>query len=99
MTCSQRINLIMAEDKSYDDDIIVTDVPKGYYIAVTQNDPPVSGSATREIKVEILQGGEWADGGTSTISSGVYIRQNEETEIKVTVIQDGTMKCENTTAY
>lgn len=96
MTCSQQINLI--NEKSYDDDITVTDVPKGYFLAVTNNVPPAAGSTTREIRVELLPL-EQAPSGTSITNSGLYTRQDGETEVKVTVTQDGTVKCDNTTAY
>ena len=95
MTVSQRINHI--NENSYDDDITVTDVPKGYFLAPTGNSIP-HGSTTREIRIDIFPL-EQAPGGTRTINTGLFVRQQDETEIKVTVYQDGNEQATNTQAY
>ncbi len=95
MNVSQQINHI--NDNSYDDDITVTDVPKGHFLAVTSISLP-EGSNTREITVDILPL-EQAPGGTRTTNTGLFIRKADETQIKVTVQQDGNTLAENTTSY
>ena len=97
MTVSQQINTINPNENTYDDDITVTDVPQGYFLAVTSNSI-MDGSSTREITVELFPL-EQAPGGTRTTNSGLYVRQNGETAIKVTVSRDGSTVAENTTDY
>lgn len=95
MTVSQQINLI--NESNYDDDITVTDVPSGFFLAVIKNQV-TSGSSTREITIELMQLPQ-ADGGTKTVSSGIFVRVSGETSIKVTVKKDGNVLGENTTNY
>lgn len=97
MTVSQRINDVDPNQKAYDDEITVTDVPQGQFLAITSNSI-ADGSSTREMTVEIMDL-EQAPGGTSTVVSGMYIRQDGETSIKVTVHRGGTQIAENTTNY
>lgn len=95
MNVSQVINHI--NDNAYDDDITVTDVPDRHFLAVTANSI-AEGSTTREITVELFPL-EQAPGGTRTVNSGLFIRKDGETAIKVTVSQDGRTLAENTTDY
>lgn len=97
MTVSQQINFVIPENKAYDDDITVTDVPAGQFLAVTANMIPV-GASTREVTVTLMPM-EQAPGGTRTINTGLFVRQDGETAIKVTVERDGTKLAENTTNY
>ena len=96
MDVSQKINLI--NDNNYDDDITVSDVPKGQFLAVVAITPPAEGSTTREIKVELMEL-EQAPGGTRTVNTGLFVRRDGETAIHVTVSQEGTQLGENTTNY
>ena len=95
MTVSQTINHI--NENNYDDDITVTDVPKGHFTAVTEN-VFASGSSTREIRVELLPL-EQHSGGTVTTNTGLFVKQNGETAIKVTVMQNGQELGANTVNY
>ena len=97
MTVSQHINSINPNENTYDDDITVTDVPKGEFLAVTSNSLP-DGSSTREITVELMPL-EQAPGGTRTTNTGLFIRQDGETAMKVTVSRNGTTLADNTTNY
>lgn len=96
MTVSQVLNHI--NDNNYDDDITVTDVPKGYFLAVTSIKAPADGSTTREITIDLLPL-EQAPGGTRTTNSGLFVRKPGEDAVKVTVKQDGKDLAENTQAY
>lgn len=95
MNVSQQINHV--NENSYDDDITVTDVPKGYFLAVVSMNVPEGGD-TREITVDLLPL-EQAPGGTRTTNSGLFQRNPDENSIKVTVQQDGKTLAENTTDY
>ena len=96
MTVSQKLNHL--NENNYDDDITVTDVPKGQFIAVTSVTLP-DGSATREITVTLMPM-PIADGGTKTTNSGLWVKQDSETAVKVTVVNtDGQEQCTNTTNY
>jgi len=98
MTVSQKINAVTPEQNAYDDDITVTDVPPQQFLAVVQNNPPAAGDTTRHMVVELMDL-EQAPGGTRTINSGLYIRQDGETAVKVTVQRQGQQLAENTTNY
>ena len=95
MDVSQVINHI--NDQNYDDDITVTDIPRGNFIAVTGNmyDPETT---LRDIRVDILPF-EQEDRSTQTINSGLFVRQEDETGIKATVYQDGKELASNTQKY
>lgn len=95
MTVSQQINHI--NDQNYDDDITVTGVPKGYFVAVTANSFG-GGSNTREVKVELLPLGH-APGGTGYSNTGLFMRQSGENAICAKVYNGGTLECENTINY
>lgn len=95
MTISQQLNHV--NDASYDDEITITDVAKGHFPAATGNTLP-EGSTTREIRVDIMPL-EQAPGGTMTTNPGLYAKGANETEVKVTVYQDGAAVGENTQAY
>ena len=97
MTVSQHINSVNPDDKTYDDDITVTDVPQGQFLALTSISI-ADGATTREMTVELMDL-EQAPGGTRTINSGLFVRQDGETAIKVTVSRDGSALAENTTDY
>lgn len=95
MTCSQRITNI--NENSYDDDITVTNIPMGHFIAVIGN-VLQDGSTTREIKVEIMPL-EAMEQTTQTTNSGLFVRSAGETEIQVEVYKDGQELCVNTMSY
>ena len=95
MNVSQVLNHL--NENTYDDDITVTDIPKGYFPAAVSNRLP-DGSDTREIMVDILPL-EQAPGGTMHANPGLYTRQPDETSVKVTVTQDGSVLATNTTGY
>lgn len=95
MTVSQVLNHV--NDNNYDDDITVTDVPKGYFLAVVANSIQ-EGASTREVIVDIMQL-EQGPGGTRNINTGLFIIRPNEREVKVTVTQDGKELAENTQAY
>ena len=97
MTVSQHINSVNPDQKAYDDDITITDVPQGQFPAVTANSI-ADGSTTREMTVELFAL-EQDPGGTRTINSGLYVRQDGETAVKVTVQMNGSAVAENTTDY
>lgn len=97
MTCSQNLESL-GQDNEYDDTITVTDIPKGYFIAVTQNNPPAEGGTTREIRVDLMAA-EWADGGTHSVGTGMYVRKDGETAVQTKVYNDSTLECENTQSY
>ena len=95
MTVSQVINHV--NDNSYDDDITVTDIPTGHFIAVIEN--TIAQDATiREMTVDIMPLPQ-ASGGIMTINSNLYIRQFNETAVHVKVTQNGTELASNTTNY
>lgn len=98
MTCSQQITLVSKDDHTYNNDITVTDIPKGYFITLTSNDPPEVGATIRTMQVSLMPAA-WAEGGTNTVNSDLYVRQDGEVEVKAIVIQEGSTKCENTTTY
>ena len=97
MTVSQQLNSIDPDQKTYEDDITVTDVPKGQFLALVANSI-ADGSSTREMTVELMDL-EQAPGGTRTLSSGLYVRQDGETAVKVTVQRSGQALADNTTDY
>ena len=98
MTISQNISAIDPDQKSYEDEITITDIPQGHFPAVTAMSVP-DGSDTREITVNIFSL-EQNPGGTQTVYTGLYIRKDGETAIKVTVINEaGSTAGSNTASY
>lgn len=95
MNVSQQFNHI--NENNYDDDISITDIPQGHFLAVTAN-KLADGSNTREIHVMIMQL-EQSPGGTMQCNPGLYIKGADETAVKVTVTQDGQEVATNTTNY
>ncbi len=95
MTITQTLN--HDQENSYDDDIKITDIPASHFPAVTAN-TIAAGSNTREITVQIMPL-EQAPGGTMATNSGLYVRQADETEVKVSVYQDDKLLADNTQAY
>ena len=95
MTVSQVLNHV--NENSYDDDITVTDVPNGHFLAIIANSI-AQGSTTREMTVDIMPL-EQSGGGTMTVNSSLYIRQADETAVQVKVTQNGTELANNTTNY
>ena len=95
MQVSQQINHV--NDNNYDDDITVTDVPQGQFLAITSNSI-ASGASTREIGITLMDL-EQAPGGTRTINSSLYVRQDSETAVKATVYRDGKELASNTQSY
>lgn len=97
MTCSQKINDYDPSNNSFDDEITVTNVPKGKFLAVTSI-LVADGSSTREVRVDLFSI-DVAAGGTNTVNTGLFERKNGETAIKASVYSDGNLVCENTTNY
>ena len=95
MNVSQTLNCVM--DNNYEDDIIVSDVPKGYFPAPTSNSI-ADGADTREIVVEIYQL-EASPGGNMSANPGLYVKSDDETQVKVTLKQDGKEIASNTQSY
>lgn len=96
MTVSQELTLLVAADKSYDDSITVTDVPKEQFIALT-NETYTEPTRTFTVQLMNLQ---QSDGGTMTIGSGLFVREDGETSTKVIVLDtSGKQVAENTTDY
>ena len=97
MTCSQNLEVGSGGSTEYFDDITVTDIPKGYFIAMTANSI-AEGASTRDIRIDLMAA-EWADGGTHTLGSGMFIRQDGETAVKVSVYNGSTLECDCTQNY
>ncbi|MEO1261386.1 MAG: hypothetical protein AAFZ15_21455 [Bacteroidota bacterium] len=96
MNVSQKINHL--NDNSYDDDITVTDVPQGQFLAITANSI-ANGATTREISISLMSL-EQAPGGTRTTNTNLFVRQGGETAIQVKVYAvDGTELASNTQDY
>jgi len=95
MQVSQVLNHI--NENNYDDDITVTEIPKGHFIAVTGMvfDPSTS---TRDIRVELLPL-EQENRSTQTTNSGLFVRQEGEDQVKATVFQDNREMASNTQKY
>ena len=95
MQVSQVLNHIIEEN--YDDDITVTDIPSGNFIAVTGNvyNPDTS---TRDIRLDILWLGQ-EHRSTQTVNSGLFVRQDGEKAVKATVYQDDRELASNTQNY
>ena len=99
MTCSQNIeNLSESGPNAFDDIITVNEIPKGYFIAITANNAPAAGSTTREVRVDLMAA-EWADGGTHSVGTNMFLRQEGATAIQVKVYNGSTLECENTSNY
>ncbi len=99
MTCSQKIEELQGGGSNeYEDTITVTDIPKGYFIAITSITAPAPPSTTREVRIDLMAA-EWADGGTHSTGTGQYIKQDGETAVKVSVYNGSTLECDNTTNY
>lgn len=99
MTVSQNLESLPDTPNGYIDTITVTDIPKGFFIAITSNTAPADGETTRQMQVTLMQA-DWADGGTHSLGSGVYIRKDGETAVCVKVEDgNGAQQAENTTDY
>ena len=95
MIVSQTINHI--NENNYDVDIRITDIPEGSFLSF--GDTSFSDdNFMREIEVELLPLDE-AEGGTKNINSGVFSRRENESVIKVTVIQNGNILGRNNQVY
>ena len=81
MNVSQRINHI--QENQYDDDITVSDMPAGYFPAVTNITLP-DGSTTRELTVSLFPLEQQTET-TMSVNSGLFIKSQDETAVKVTV--------------
>ncbi|MFK7773547.1 MAG: hypothetical protein AB8F94_15460 [Saprospiraceae bacterium] len=95
MIISQRINHINGDN--YDVDINVTDIPTEHFISIgritfSEDD------FMREIEVEILPLKE-ASGGIKNINTGVFSKREEESVIKVSVVQNGSILGRNNQVY
>lgn len=95
MTVTQDLNHV--NDNTYEDEVTITDIPKGYFPAATGNSLP-EGSSTREVRVDILPL-EQSPGGTMHTNPGLYVKGADETAVKVTVYEDGKVMAENTQNY
>ena len=95
MDVSQVLNHI--NENTYDDDITVTDIAKGHFLAVTGNTIE-EGSTTRNIRVDIFPL-EQEERSTQTTNSGLFVRQERETAVKTTVFEDGKELAANTQNY
>jgi len=95
MDASQQFNHV--NENNYDDDVTISGIPKGYFPAITSNVVP-EGSDTREVIVDIMPL-EQSPGGTMPVNTGLYIRQEKESCVKVTVLQDGKEIATNTANY
>jgi len=95
MTVSQVLNHI--NDNSYDDDITVKNIPEHSFIAVTGMRLEEGGSI-RDIRVDILPLPQETRP-TQTINSGLFVRLETETAVKVTVYQDNKAVAENKKDY
>lgn len=101
MTVSQKLEPAgNGNNMDWFDDITVTDVPKGHFLAVTENNQPAGGATTRNITVQCMAA-EWAPGGTMRVDTGLYVRKSGETEVCVKVMDTSgvTEIATNTTAY
>ena len=95
ITVSQQLNHI--NENNYDDDITVTNVPKGHFAAVVS--VLISpGETTRSVTVDLLPL-EQSDGGTQTVNTGLYVRQPDENDVRVTVLDNRKEVAENMTSY
>ena len=95
MTVSQVLNHI--NDYNYDDDITVTDIPRHNFIAVTGITYD-EGNSTRDVRVDVFPL-EQEERSTQTTNSGLFVRKDGETDVKVTVYQDGKELASNTQQY
>ena len=95
MNVSQVLHHI--NENNYDDDITVTDVPDNNFLAVTANDYD-PGTTIRILRVEILPL-EGSHGGTQTVNSGLFVRQEDESAVTAQVFQDGKELSQNTQNY
>ncbi|MEL6863478.1 MAG: hypothetical protein AAFP19_03620 [Bacteroidota bacterium] len=91
-------NIVHINENSYEDEITVTDVPNGHFIAVISNTAPAEGSTQREMVVSIMPL-EMENQGTQTTNSGLFVKTADETSIKVTVQQDGKSLADNVQSY
>ncbi|MEL6661014.1 MAG: hypothetical protein AAFP77_03645 [Bacteroidota bacterium] len=98
MTVSQQVVLDHQDTNTYHNDVTVTDVPPGEFLAVIDKAPPRDGAPIRHIKIEILPL-QQAPGGDRTIGTGLFVRKAGETSIQVTVLRGGAVVAENTTSY
>jgi hypothetical protein len=95
MIISQTINHL--NENNYDVDIRVTDIPVGSFLSFGATS--FSGDDfMREIEVEILPLDD-ATGGTKNTNSGVFSRRENESVIKVTVFQNGSILGRNNQVY
>ncbi|MDA8972402.1 MAG: hypothetical protein P8M17_08705 [Saprospiraceae bacterium] len=95
MIISQTITKLNEED--FEVDITVTDIPEGYFISIGDTTFSDDGFM-RIMMIEMLQLSD-STGGTRTINSGVFTRQEEEDVIKVLVVLDGKKQGVNTQVY
>lgn len=95
MNVSQVLNHI--NDNNYDDDITVTDIPTGNFIAVTAMKYN-EGSLTREFRVDILPL-EQENRSTQTVNSGLFVRRDGEHAVQVKVYQEDKELATNTQSY
>jgi len=95
MDLSQQLNHV--NESTYDDDISITGITKGYFPAVTSNSI-ADGNSIRKVTVELMPL-EQAPGGTMMANTGLYKRKDSETAVEVTLMQDGKEVASNTTSY
>jgi hypothetical protein len=96
MTITQEITLLNATDNTYEDAVTVTDIPQGYFLALVAEtpNPPI-----KELTLKLMNLPQ-AQGGTNTINTGLFVRQEGETSVKVIVLDEsGQQVAENTADY
>lgn len=79
-------NLENVEESQWSN-VITAEVPKGNFIAITSNKVE-EGSSQRVITVEEMEL-DVAEGGTLETETGVFVRQEGETSVKVVLTDDG----------
>ena len=82
---TQKLNKQQGNDNVYDDDICA-EVAEGQFIAVTAN-TIAEGAAQREMTVQIMLLPQ-SPGGKICTNSGAYVRQEGETSVKATLLDD-----------
>ena len=96
MQVSQHLENI--NEQNYEDEITITDIPRGFFPAVTAMSSP-DGGTTRDISVTIMAL-EMSEGGTMNVNSGLFVKNPDETAVKVTVFDfSGKELADNTISY
>lgn len=97
MKCSQQLDQSQGDKRVWFDTITVTDIPKGYFLAVTSNSLALDGTV-RQVIITLMPA-SWADGGTHAIGTGAYLRGEHEKAVHTKVLENGVSQCECTQVY